>query len=139
MLLKNNETFCVNSWCRRVYLKKDKDLFHLCPECNEKDLKKAEKLYQVSIKNTKYNDSRIYEKQKDFIFKAIELNNNSASIVDILNYINKVGSFPRRRKYVCATELPTDTFVRNLANKMARQKILRRFKEGVYKYTIINR
>jgi hypothetical protein len=134
MRLAPGETFCTNSWCRKIYKQQGNDKFgYLCPNCDKKDVEETLKLCGIEDKQKKSTESKkllILEKQRQIIVKAMKMNPNKLlSINDIINNVNRIGSFPRS-KNANSTKPITDPIIRRVISKMIEEGLIDAVKIG---------
>lgn len=144
MRLAPGETFCTNSWCRKIYKQQGNDKFgYLCPECDKKDVEETLKLCGIQEKQKQTTESKkllIFEKQKEIIIKAMNMSQNKIlKISEIINLVNKISSFPKSKNANSIKPL-TDPIIRRVIYRMIEEGLIEEVKIGrmycQYKLTI---
>lgn len=162
MNLKPDETYCNNSWCCKVYKKRENDLFwYLCPECNDKEIDEALKLQNessqaltVSSKQTSTNKSFISSKKRGEILrkqqkqqilqiiKHLTIDRESIGAAEVVKYITKFGGYDKIRKTIATINSISATCIRDRLRQMVKDGMLEEIKlnkqHSKYKINTLN-
>lgn len=136
MNLKPDETFCVNSWCRKVY-KKDNNIFSVCPSCDKKELESLAEFNKKPTINIQQNRA---EEQKQKIIEAIKIINSPLiGISMVTEYLNKNRTFPKIRCHNSTVKGISATTIRKLMNEMTEKGKLEKafFSANNIKYKLL--